>query len=134
MRKIFPLCFHGLASALTALALCLMPAKSAAQTAVSLGTSSVGARFHVLAVGMGDVVSRHSKLNVTVEPIGGSDANIRALKAKRIDFALTNSLAATHGFRGIGSFAKEGKAPVRVARRFKDGAAPSPIWKSCSNS
>lgn len=90
------------------------PTPGNAQKAVSLGTSSVGARFHVLAVGMGDVISRNSKLNVTVEPIGGSDANVRAMKAKRIDFALVNSLAATHGFRGTGSFKKEGKVPVRL--------------------
>ena len=114
MRRLLQVCFHRLGLILAGLVLCALPVESAAQTAVSLGTSSVGARFHVLAVGLGDVVSRHSKLNVTVEPIGGSDANIRALKAKRIDFALTNSLAATHGFRGIGSFAKEGKAPVRL--------------------
>jgi TRAP transporter TAXI family solute receptor len=112
MSKPFAIYFHCLVMA--GLILSALPVESAAQTAVSLGTSSVGARFHVLAVGMGDVVSRHSKLNVTVEPIGGSDANIRALKAKRIDFALTNSLAATHGFRGIGSFEKEGKVPVRL--------------------
>ncbi len=114
MRKLLPIGFYSLVSVLAGLMICALPAASMAQTAVSLGTSSVGARFHILAVGMGDVVSRHSKLNVTVEPIGGSDANIRALKAKRIDFALTNSLAATHGFRGIGSFKKEGKAPVRL--------------------
>ena len=114
MRKRFGISVHRLVLVIAGLIFYALPAESAAQTAVSLGTSSVGARFHVLAVGMGDVVSRHSKLNVTVEPIGGSDANIRALKAKRIDFALTNSLAATHGFRGIGSFAKEGKAPVRL--------------------
>ena len=114
MRKLFPVYFHRLVLVIAGLIFCALPGDSAAQTAVSLGTSSVGARFHVLAVGMGDVVSRHSKLNVSVEPIGGSDANIRALKAKRIDFALSNSLAATHGFRGIGSFQKEGKAPVRL--------------------
>lgn len=98
-----------------------VPATVGGQTAVSLGTSSVGARFHILAVGLGDVISRNSGLNVTVEPIGGSDANIRALKAKRIDFALVNSLAATHGFLGIGSFKKEGKAPVRLL--FQGGLA-----------
>ncbi len=98
-----------------------LPDQSISQTAVSMGTSSVGARFHILAVGMGDVISRHSKLNVTVEPIGGSDANVRALKAKRIDFALVNSLAATHGFRGIGSFKKEGKSPLRLV--FQGGLA-----------
>ncbi len=114
MRKLIPDCFHQLAFGFATLLFFALPTQVSAQTAVSLGTSSVGARFHILAVGMGDVVSRHSKLNVTVEPIGGSDANIRALTAKRIDFALTNSLAATHGFRGSGSFKKEGKAPVRL--------------------
>jgi uncharacterized protein len=90
------------------------PGGAQEQTAVSLGTSSAGARFHILAVGIGDVVSRHSKLNVTVEPIGGSDANVRAMKAKRIDMALLNSAAATHGFRGTGSFKKDGKTPLRL--------------------
>jgi uncharacterized protein len=114
MDKLFAISVRRLALVIAGVIFLALPTTSAAQTAVSLGTSSVGARFHVLAVGMGDVVSRHSKLNVTVEPIGGSDANIRALKAKRIDLALTNSLAATHGYRGIGSFQKEGKAPVRL--------------------
>jgi len=114
MRNPIAFSFRRLALIIAGFSLCALPVESVAQTAVSLGTSSVGARFHVLAVGMGDVVSRHSKLNVTVEPIGGSDANVRALKAKRIDYALINSLAATHGFRGIGSFEKEGKAPVRL--------------------
>jgi TRAP-type uncharacterized transport system substrate-binding protein len=50
-----------------------------AQTAVSLGTSTLGSRFHILAVGIGDTVSRNSNVSVTVEPIGGSDANVRAL-------------------------------------------------------
>jgi uncharacterized protein len=114
MRKRIPLCIYPMVLVFATLMFFLSPTQIGAQTAVSLGTSSVGARFHILAVGMGDVVSRHSKLNVTVEPIGGSDANIRALKAKRIDMALTNSLAATHGFRGSGSFKKEGKTPVRL--------------------
>jgi uncharacterized protein len=96
------------------LLLLALPTETRAQTAVSLGTSSAGARFHILAVGMGDVVSRHSKINVTVEPIGGSDANVRAMKAKRIDMGLLNSVAATHGFRGTGSFKKDGKTPLRL--------------------
>jgi len=92
----------------------VLPGETLAQTAVSLGTSSVGARFHILAVGMGDVVSRNSKLNVTVEPIGGSDANVRSIKAKRIDMGLINSVAGTHGFRGTGPFKKDGKTPLRL--------------------
>ncbi|MEE8326147.1 MAG: TAXI family TRAP transporter solute-binding subunit [candidate division NC10 bacterium] len=82
--------------------------------ALSLGTSSVGARFHILAVGMGAVITRHSNLAITVEPIGGSDANVRTLATRRIEMALLNSLAATHGFRGTGPFAKEGKVPLRL--------------------
>lgn len=85
-----------------------------AQTALSLGTSTVGARFHILAVGLGDTVSRNSNISVTVEPIGGSDANVRALAAKRIELALLNSLAGTHGYHGIGSFKKDGKIPLRL--------------------
>jgi TRAP transporter TAXI family solute receptor len=85
-----------------------------AQTAVSLGTSTVGARFHILAVGIGDTISRNSNVSVTVEPIGGSDANVRALAAKRIELALLNSLAGTHGYHGIGSFKKDGKIPLRL--------------------
>jgi TRAP transporter TAXI family solute receptor len=84
------------------------------QAAVSLGTSTVGSRFHILAVGMGDTVSRNSDVSVTVEPIGGSDANVRALAAKRIELALLNSLAGTHGYHGIGSFKKDGKIPLRL--------------------
>ncbi len=114
MRRVLAMLYRNLVLILMGSCLLALPAVSIAQTAVSLGTSSAGARFHVLAVGMGDVISRHSNLNVTVEPIGGSDANVRALTAKRIDFALINSLAATHGFRGIGSFKKEGKAPLRL--------------------
>lgn len=84
------------------------------QAAVSLGTSTVGARFHILAVGMGDTVSRNSDISVTVEPIGGSDANVRALAAKRIELALLNSLAGTHGYHGTGSFKKDGRLPLRL--------------------
>ena len=76
---------------------------------MSLGTSTLGSRFHILAVGIGDTVSRNSNVSVTVEPIGGSDANVRALRAKRIELALLNSLAGTHGYHGIGSFKKDGK-------------------------
>lgn len=95
------------------------------QKAVSLGTSTVGARFHVLAVGMGDTVSRNSDITVTVEPIGGSDANVRSLSAKRIELALLNSLAATHGYHGIGSFEKDGKAPLRLV--FQGGLSARAI-------
>lgn len=104
-----------------ALVACLLPLEGRAQTAVSIGTSTAGARFHILAVGIGDVVSRNSKLNVTVEPIGGSDANVRAIKAKRIGFGLVNSVAATHGFRGSGPFKKDGKTSLRLI--FQGGTA-----------
>lgn len=100
-------------------------ARSQTQKAVSLGTSTVGARFHILAVGMGDTVSRNSDITVTVEPIGGSDANVRSLAAQRIELALLNSLAATHGYHGIGSFEKDGKIPLRLV--FQGGLSARAI-------
>lgn len=106
-----------ISSGLAMVALMLSGAGSAhsqSKAAVSLGASTVGARFHILAVGLGDTVSRNSDISVTVEPIGGSDANVRALAAKRIELALLNSLAGTHGYHGIGSFKKDGKVPLRL--------------------
>jgi TRAP-type uncharacterized transport system substrate-binding protein len=56
---------------------------------------------------LGNVISRRSELNVTVEPVGRSDADVRALMAKRMAFDLINSLVSRHASWGIGSFAKK---------------------------
>ena len=81
-----------------------------AQTAVRFGTSSVGSTFYTMVVGAGEVITKHSKINVTVEPLGGSSANVFGLGAKKIDFALANAYAAYTGFHGVAPF----KKPVDV--------------------
>ncbi len=84
------------------------------RAALSMGTSSVGSAFYTLAVGMADIVGREAKISLTAEPIGGSDANLRALRAGRVDLALLNADSAVAGFTGTGQFAKEGKIPIRL--------------------
>ena len=93
-------------------ALCLMSfaLPGQAQDAIRIGTSSVGSVFYTVAIGAAEVVTKHAKINATVEPVGGSSANVRGLAAKRIEFALANSFAAFSGYNGTHNF----KEPVDV--------------------
>ena len=84
----------------------------AAQDAVRIGTSSVGSTFYSLAVGASEVISKHAGLNATVEPLGGSAANVVGIGDKRIEFAIANSFAAFGGYYGQFDFKK--RADLRV--------------------
>lgn len=53
-----------------------------AQQAIRIGTSSVGSVFYTIAIGAGEIIQKHAGLNATVEPVGGSSANMRGLGAK----------------------------------------------------
>src|SRR5690606_15790707 len=58
-------------------ALAGMPFSAFAQTqAVRIGTSSVGSVFYTLAIGAGEIIGEYAGINTTVEPVGGSAANI----------------------------------------------------------
>jgi TRAP transporter TAXI family solute receptor len=81
---------------------------------LSFGTSSVGSSNYVITVGMANILTKKGGINVTAEAVGGGDANIRALKDKRIDMAMLNSYAATNAFLGIEQFSKVGKVPLRT--------------------
>jgi uncharacterized protein len=100
----------SLAAIASALAIAALPAASYAQNAVRFGTSSVGSTFYTLVVGAGEVITKHSKINVTVEALGGSSANVFGLGAEKIEFALANSYAAYTGYNGTAPF----KKPVDV--------------------
>lgn len=82
--------------------------------ALTFGTSSVGSTYYTMSVGMADILTRETGINVTVEPRGGANPNVLALKDKKIDMAMLTSLAVYHGYLGIEQFAKEGKIPLRV--------------------
>jgi TRAP transporter TAXI family solute receptor len=83
-----------------------------AQQAIRIGTSSVGSTFYTIAIGAGEIIQKHAGLNATVEPVGGSSANMRGLAAKKIEFALANSFAAFTAFKGTHNFKKP--ADVRL--------------------
>jgi len=69
-------------------------------TLARFGTSSVGSTFYVMANGLANLMRNHAGINMTIEPIGGSYANIFTLKAGKIDYAITNAGAAFDGRYG----------------------------------
>ena len=82
--------------------------------ALSFGTSSIGSSIYTMAVGMGDIINKKIGINVAVEPVGGSDANVNALADKKVDIGILNSYAGVSGFQGVGNFAKRGEVPLRI--------------------
>lgn len=87
---------------------------SAAPTALSFGTSSVGGAYYAISVGMAELITKKTGISVTAEAVGGSDANVRALKAKKIDLAMLNAGSVASAYRGQEPFAQDGKIPLRV--------------------
>ncbi|MGE0626586.1 MAG: TAXI family TRAP transporter solute-binding subunit [Hyphomicrobiaceae bacterium] len=95
--------FAAITSTVIGLAAAAEPA-SAQQTALRIGTSSVGSVFYAVAVGITRLLQEHEKISATVEPVGGSVANVFALGADKIEIAITNSTAAVDGYTGGGRF------------------------------
>lgn len=94
----------GLAAVCAALVAASSPA--VAQEAVSLGTSSVGSTFYIISVGMSQIIQKYAKLNVTVEPLGGSHANMFGVARGKVDFAMGNSGATFDRYHGNKPFEK----------------------------
>lgn len=86
--------------------LAFMPAPAMAQKAISLGTSSVGSSFYVLSVGMSKIIQKHSGMNVSVETLGGSHANMFGIARDKVDFAMANAGATYDAFHGNKPFKK----------------------------
>lgn len=102
--------------------ICLAGATAAAETpnAVSFGTSSVGSAFYTLSVVIANVITKHSGITATVEPVGGSDATVRGLAAKKVEIAMLNASSAVLAFEGEGGFAKSGKVPLALIAQGQD--------------
>jgi TRAP transporter TAXI family solute receptor len=81
---------------------------------LSFGTASVGSSNYVITVGMASILTKNGGMNVTAEAVGGADANVRALKDKKIDMAMLNSDSVTNAFLGTEQFAKSGKFGLRI--------------------
>jgi TRAP transporter TAXI family solute receptor len=91
-----------------------------APSAISFGTSSVGSAFYTLSVVIANVITKHSGIAVTVEPVGGSDATIRGLAANKVEIAMLNAGSAADAFEGVDSFAKSGKVPLALLAQGQD--------------
>ena len=96
--------FAGLLAPVVAAMALAAPAQS--QEAIRIGTSSIGSVFYTIAIGAGEIITKHAKLNATVEPVGGSSANMRGLAAKNVEFALANAFASFSAFNGTHNFKK----------------------------
>ena len=107
---------------LAAISIAVLAPTAWAQQAIRIGTSSVGSVFYTIAIGAGEIIQKHAGLNATVEPVGGSSANMRGLGAKKIDFAIANSFASFTAFNGTHNF----KKPIGV--RLVVQAQPSNRW------
>lgn len=103
-------------SAFVFLAGATVPSVAAADLpkAVAIGTSSIGSTFYVIAVGMANTLSKEAGINATAEAVGGSDANMRAIKMGKIQLAIANSFSSSNAFYGKGTFAAEGRIPIRL--------------------
>ena len=82
--------------------------------AISFGTSSIGGTFYVIAVGMGDLISKNTPMSVTVESVGGSDANMRAIKYGKVEVAMANTFTTADAYFGKGTFEKEGQVDIQL--------------------
>ncbi|GLQ55593.1 TAXI family TRAP transporter solute-binding subunit [Devosia nitrariae] len=90
--------FVKLAAATAAIAALAAPAM--AQDSVRLGTSGSGSVFYTLGVGLSQLITEHGGINVSVESVGGSHANVFAMMNDQVDFAIINAMAASDGYFG----------------------------------
>jgi len=90
------------------------PSPPALPESIAVGTSSIGSAVYVVAAGATDFISKYTPMSATVEAVGGSDANARALSAGKVDASFLNSFAAANAFQGTLQFAEEGKIPIRL--------------------
>ena len=95
--------------ALVAASLSLAGAANA-QEALRLGTSESGSVFYTLAVGLSRLANEHGGVSMSVEPVGGSHANIFGLMNDSVDLAIVNAQAAHDGRAGLAPF----PAPVDI--------------------
>ncbi len=81
---------------------------------LAFGTSSVGSTYYIMSVGMANLIAKKTGVQITAESVGGSDANVRGLKEKKIDLAMLNSHAIASAYLGTEQYSKIGKIPLRI--------------------
>lgn len=81
-----------------------MATPAMAQDSVRLGTSGSGSVFYTLGVGLSQLIGQYGDMNVSVESVGGSHANVFAMMNDQVDFAIINAAAAADGYLGNAPF------------------------------
>lgn len=79
---------------------------------VALGTAPVGSPFYVICVGMADIISRNTRVKVTVQPIGGGDACVRNVGMGVVNLGMASANSTASAFYGNRQFTKDGKLPI----------------------
>jgi len=88
--------------------------------ALSMGTSTMGSAFYALSVVMANTITKSTGINISVEPVGGSDATVRGMMAKKVEIAMLNANTAHDAYTGTGAYAKIGKAPIALIAQGQD--------------
>src|SRR3546814_4128242 len=78
----------------------LTASASPAQEALRIGTSGSGSVYYTLGVGLSRMLQQHMGVNSSVETVGGSHANIFALRNDQVDLVFVNAQAASDGAQG----------------------------------
>ncbi|MFB3884918.1 MAG: TAXI family TRAP transporter solute-binding subunit [Thermodesulfobacteriota bacterium] len=91
------------------------PSKKKVTYTIVIGTSSVGSSGYTQGVGIANIISKKTPaISVTARPVGGSDANVRAVRDGKVEVAIVNAVSAVQGLLGMGAYSKEGRAPLRL--------------------
>ncbi|MDP2647418.1 MAG: TAXI family TRAP transporter solute-binding subunit [Desulfobacterales bacterium] len=82
-------------------------AKGSEAASFSLATSSTGSVPYIISVGIADLITRDTGINISVQSFGGSDASARAVRDKHMLLAMVNTPTAYNSFHGEVQFARE---------------------------
>lgn len=97
----------------------------AGQIKLTLGTSTLGSSFYALSQGFAKIIiEKNPNISMNVEPIGGSDASVNAIKDGIAQIATTNGLSASNAYQGIGPFEKTGKIELRLLVQGEETIRP----------
>lgn len=85
---------------------------SQSELALSIGTATPGSVPHIMGSLMSEFWKKYANISVSVEPIGGADAVVRATREKRIDIGIGNAYSIRLGYMARNQFAGEKKADM----------------------
>jgi len=80
--------------------------------AIAIGTPSAGSSHHIVLVGVGVMIKKYLGVSSNAHALGGSEPNVRAIGAGRVEMASIDAISLSEAAQGVGRFKK--KIPVRL--------------------